>query len=191
MEYFLEGRLVPIKGLVSQLKREDLYLSSCTNSLSNSKWGNFVYVFTEIYLQWSKWFCPRPWSTMYNGAELMGALAPTVFLPRPEIIHISVPLFCPAPKLYLYLHPCYLVQFGASDYVHSQVLVSLGNSFIIFMVEYTYRLRWVQCTVVLPNYATVSFILNQTCVSIFLFTKNHDGRINSCNMVDKKFFTIF
>ena len=44
-----------------------------------------------------------------------GALAPTVLLPRPEIIHIIVPLFMPRPKLYLYLHPCYLVQFGASD----------------------------------------------------------------------------
>ena len=42
---------------------------------------------------------------------------PTVFLPRPEIVHISVPLFLPRLKLYLYLHPCYLVQFGASDYI--------------------------------------------------------------------------
>ena len=44
----------------------------------------------------------------------VGALAPTVFLPRPKIIHISVPLFCPAPKLLLYMHPRYLVQLGAS-----------------------------------------------------------------------------
>ena len=59
-------------------------------------------------------------------------------------------------------------------YVHigtSQVLVSLGNSFIIFMVEYTYKLRWAQFIVVLPNYATVSFILNQTSVSIFCLQK--------------------
>ena len=49
----------------------------------------------------------------------VGALAPTVFLPRPEIIHISVYLFfCPAPKLYLYLHPHYLVQFGAGDHMY-------------------------------------------------------------------------
>ena len=49
----------------------------------------------------------------------VGAIAPTVFLPRPEIIHISVYLFfCPAPKLYLYLHPRYLVHFGASGYLH-------------------------------------------------------------------------
>ena len=40
-----------------------------------------------------------------NGAELMGAvgaLAPTVFLPRPEIIYISVPFFMPHPKVVLY-----------------------------------------------------------------------------------------
>ena len=43
-----------------------------------------------------------------NGAELMGAvgaLAPTVFLPRPEIIHISVPLFLPRPEDVLILAP--------------------------------------------------------------------------------------
>ena len=46
-----------------------------------------------------------------------GARAPWLFLPRPEIIHISVYLFfCPAPKLYLYLHPHYLVHFGASEH---------------------------------------------------------------------------
>ena len=44
----------------------------------------------------------------------VAALAPTVFLPCPEIIHISEPLFLPAPKLYLFLHPRYLVQFDAS-----------------------------------------------------------------------------
>ena len=43
-----------------------------------------------------------------NGAELMGAvgaLAPTVFLPRPKIIHISVPLFLPRPEVVLILVP--------------------------------------------------------------------------------------
>ena len=38
---------------------------------------------------------------MHKGAKLMGAvgaLAPTVFLTHPEIIHISVPLFLPRPK---------------------------------------------------------------------------------------------
>ena len=43
-----------------------------------------------------------------KGAELMGAvgaLAPTVFLPRPEIIHISVPLFLPRPEVVLILAP--------------------------------------------------------------------------------------
>ena len=43
-----------------------------------------------------------------NGAELMGAvgaLAPTVFLPRPEIIHISVPLFSAPPEVVLILAP--------------------------------------------------------------------------------------
>ena len=37
-----------------------------------------------------------------KGAHLMGAvgaLAPTVFLPRPEIIHINVPLFLPRPEI--------------------------------------------------------------------------------------------
>ena len=29
----------------------------------------------------------------------VGALAPTVFLPRPEIIHTSVPLFLPHPEV--------------------------------------------------------------------------------------------
>ena len=44
----------------------------------------------------------------YKGAKLMGAvgaLAPTVFLPRPEIIHISVPLFLPRPEVVLILAP--------------------------------------------------------------------------------------
>ena len=47
-------------------------------------------------------------SQMCNGAELMGAvgaLAPTVFLPRPEIIYISVPLFLPRPEVVLTLAP--------------------------------------------------------------------------------------
>ena len=38
---------------------------------------------------------------MHKGAKLMcavGALAPTVFLTRPEIIHINVPLFLPRPE---------------------------------------------------------------------------------------------
>ena len=47
---------------------------------------------------------------IYKGAHLMGAvgaLAPTVFLPRPEIIHISVgiPLFLPCPEVVLILAP--------------------------------------------------------------------------------------
>ena len=45
---------------------------------------------------------------MFNGAELMGAvgaLAPTVFLPHPEIIHISVPLFLPRPDVVSILAP--------------------------------------------------------------------------------------
>ena len=45
---------------------------------------------------------------MINGAKLMGAvgaLAPTVFLPRPEIIQISVPLFLPRPEVVLILTP--------------------------------------------------------------------------------------
>ena len=45
---------------------------------------------------------------MHNGAKLMGAvgaLAPTVFLPRPGIIHISVPLFLPRPEDVLILAP--------------------------------------------------------------------------------------
>ena len=43
-----------------------------------------------------------------KGAELMGtvgALAPTVFLPHPEIIHISVPLFLPRPEVVSILAP--------------------------------------------------------------------------------------
>ena len=49
---------------------------------------------------------------IYNGAELMGAvgaLAPTVFLPRPEIIHISVPLFSAPPRscTYTCIHAIY------------------------------------------------------------------------------------
>ena len=38
---------------------------------------------------------------MHKGAKLMGAvdaLAPTVFLTRLKIIHISVPLFLPHPE---------------------------------------------------------------------------------------------
>ena len=45
---------------------------------------------------------------MVNGAELMGAvgaLAPTVFLPRPEIILINVPLILPRPEVVLILAP--------------------------------------------------------------------------------------
>ena len=41
-------------------------------------------------------------SVMIKGVKLMGAvgaLAPTVFLPRPEIIHICVPLFLPRPEV--------------------------------------------------------------------------------------------
>ena len=51
--------------------------------------------------------------------DVVGALAPTVFLTRPKIIHISVPLFLPHPEdvcTYTYLHPRYLVQFAASEY---------------------------------------------------------------------------
>ena len=43
-----------------------------------------------------------------KGAKLMGAvgaLAPTVFLPCPEIMHISVPLFLPRPEVVLILAP--------------------------------------------------------------------------------------
>ena len=42
----------------------------------------------------------RP-DSITKGAHLMGAvgvLAPTVFLPCPEIIHTSVPLFWPRPE---------------------------------------------------------------------------------------------
>ena len=35
----------------------------------------------------------------------VGALAPTVFLPRPKIMHISVPLFLPRPEVVLILAP--------------------------------------------------------------------------------------
>ena len=47
-------------------------------------------------------------AVMHKGAELMGAvgaLAPTVFLPHPEIIHISVPLFLPRPEVVSILAP--------------------------------------------------------------------------------------
>ena len=48
-------------------------------------------------------------AVMHKGAELMGAvgaLAPTVFLPHPEIIYISVPLFLmPCPEVVLILAP--------------------------------------------------------------------------------------
>ena len=40
-----------------------------------------------------------------KGAE---PLAPTVFLPRPEIMHISVPLFLPCPKVVLIIAPTLL-----------------------------------------------------------------------------------
>ena len=46
--------------------------------------------------------------SIFNGAKLMGvvgALAPTVFLPCPEIIHISVPLFLHRPEVVLILAP--------------------------------------------------------------------------------------
>ena len=35
----------------------------------------------------------------------VGALAPTVFQPRPEIILINVPLFLPRPEVVLILAP--------------------------------------------------------------------------------------
>ena len=35
----------------------------------------------------------------------VGAIAPTVFLPRPEIIHISASLILPRPKVVLILAP--------------------------------------------------------------------------------------
>ena len=47
-------------------------------------------------------------SAICKGAHLMGAvgaLAPTVFLPCSEIIHISVPLFLPRPEVVLILSP--------------------------------------------------------------------------------------
>ena len=51
----------------------------------------------------------------------MGALAPTVFLPRPTIIHVNVYLFLPRPEVVsvqcaVYMHPRYSVQLGASDH---------------------------------------------------------------------------
>ena len=42
---------------------------------------------------------------IFMGAKLagaVGALAPTVFLPRPKIILINVPLFLPRPEVVLY-----------------------------------------------------------------------------------------
>ena len=39
-----------------------------------------------------------------------------VFMPRPKIIHIFASLFVPCPEVYV--HPRYLVKFGASAYVH-------------------------------------------------------------------------
>ena len=59
--------------------------------------------------------------TIFKGAHLMGAvgaLAPTVFLPRLEIIHINVPLFLPHSKLYLHMDLHYLVQLDPSDHFH-------------------------------------------------------------------------
>ena len=46
----------------------------------------------------------------------VGTLAPTVFLPPRNYTYKCTSFFCPAPKLYLYWHPCYLVQFGASEH---------------------------------------------------------------------------
>ena len=43
-----------------------------------------------------------------------GAYAPRLFLLRPEIIHIWAQLFLPALRLYVYVHPGFLYQFGAS-----------------------------------------------------------------------------
>lgn len=46
---------------------------------------------------------------MSKGAHLMGAvgaLAPTVFLPRPEIIHICIPLFLPRPEVIYIVYTC-------------------------------------------------------------------------------------
>ena len=52
---------------------------------------------------------------MNKGAKLGGATgagAHVVFIPRREIIHIFASLFVPCPEVYV--HPRYLVKFGAS-----------------------------------------------------------------------------
>ena len=72
---------------------------------------------------------------MSNGAELMGAvgaLAPTVFLPRPEIIHISVPLFSAPPR------SCTYTCTHAFSPVRRHCL--LLNLFFSNSKYYTYRL---------------------------------------------------
>ena len=42
----------------------------------------------------------------------VGALAPTVFLPRPEIIHTSVPLFLPRPEVVFICAPTLFSPIG-------------------------------------------------------------------------------
>ena len=61
-----------------------------------------VITFATIYVN----FLANRHIIIHKGAHLMGAvgaLAPTVFLPRPEIIHICVPLFLPRPEV-IYIH---------------------------------------------------------------------------------------
>ena len=60
------------------------------------------------------------------------------FSAPPQIVHISVPLFCPAPKLLSYMHPRYLVQLGASgDVIYGQPL-SLYIYFILHSVNHIF-----------------------------------------------------
>ena len=70
---------------------------------------------------------------MYKGAELMGAvgaLAPTVFLPPQNYTYECTSFFCPAPNLYLYLHPRYLVQFGASEHLCQNIRVEDNFAYV-------------------------------------------------------------
>ena len=87
---------------------------------------------------------------MAKGAHLMGAvgaLAPTVFLPRLEIIHINVPLFLPHSKLYLHMDPHYLVQLGPSDHFHQ------------FFAHFCLRF-WLNIWLVLHQFWFKSFFFN-------------------------------
>ena len=63
----------------------------------------------------------------------VGALAPTVFLPRPEIIHICVPLFLPRPEV-IYIHaPTLFSPVGRQCILDIQNTVpELGHIFILY-----------------------------------------------------------